>query len=177
MDDVARVYARSLFEAAEGQGRLDLVREQLGQVADAVAHSHDLTTFFFSPHFSAQEKTDGLGRMLEGADPLIENVLALMIENHRMPALMRMRKAYDVLCDVADRRLPVTITSAIPLDEKTVAQITDNIAAQSGQTIELTKTVDPSILGGLIVRVGNAIIAASIHNRLEQLRRSVAHAV
>lgn len=114
--------------------------------------------------------------MLEGADPIITNLLATMIENHRMPAIVRTDKVFEDLWQKANKRLPVTITSAIELDERTVQQITGSIGEQTGQTVELTQTVDPEILGGLVVRVGNSIIDASISNRLEQLRRSVARA-
>jgi ATP synthase F1 delta subunit len=176
MEQIAEVYARSLFEVAVDQGKLDVCREQLGQVADALDGNRDLATFFFSPYFSTQEKLDGLGRMLEGAESIIENLLGAMIENHRMPALFRTRKQFDHLWDKANQRLPMTITSAVPLDDKTAEQISRSIGEQTGQTIELTKTVDPEILGGLIVRVGNSIVDASIRNRLEQLRRSVARA-
>lgn len=174
MEEIAQVYARSLFEVAQDQDKADLVRDQLGQIADAVSEHRDLAVFFFSPYFSSQEKKDGLARLLDGADPLVENLLGVMIENHRMPVLFRARRAYDQLWQEANKRLPVTITSAIDLDDGTVRRITDAIGEQTGQSVELTKDVDPDIVGGLIVRVGNSIVDASIHNRLEQLRRSIA---
>ncbi len=176
MDEIAQVYARSLFEVASDQDKLDVVREQLGEFADALDGNKDLAVFFFSPYFSTQEKKDGLGRMLDGAEAAITNLLGLMIENHRMPAIYRTRRAYDALWKTANKRLAVTITSATELGDATVSQITDAIGKQTGQTVELTKTVDPEVLGGLVVRVGNSILDASIRNRLEQLRRGVAHA-
>lgn len=176
MEGIAQVYARSLFEVAAEQDKLDVVREQLGAFADALDEHRDLAIFFFSPYFSTAEKTDGLSRLVQGADPIVLNLLGVMIENHRMPAIFRTRRAYDTLWKEANKRLPVTITSATELDDATVSRITDAIGAQSGQTIELTRTVDPEVLGGLVVRVGNSILDASIRNRLEQLRRGVARA-
>ena len=69
MDELAEVYARSLFEVARDHGKLDELREQLGQFADALDSNRELAVFFFSPYFSTTEKQDGLDRMLDGADP------------------------------------------------------------------------------------------------------------
>jgi F-type H+-transporting ATPase subunit delta len=174
MEEIARVYARSLFEVAKEQGKLDVVREQVGQFADALNANRELSIFFFSPYFNTAEKKDGLGRVLEGADPVVENFLAVLIENHRMPAIFRLRREFEVLWEQENQLLPVTITSAVALDEATVKSIGDAIGRQTGQRVELTSQVDPDVLGGLVVRVGNSILDASIRNRLENLRRSVA---
>jgi len=176
MEEIAQVYARSLFEVAKEQDKLDVVREQLGQFADALDGDRELSIYFFSPYFSTTEKKDGLGKLLEGVDPVVENFLSLLIENHRMPAVFRVRREYDALWEEENRRLPVTITSAVALDEATVKSIGDAIGRQTNQQVDLTANVDPDVLGGLIVRVGNSILDASIRNRLENLRRSVARA-
>jgi F-type H+-transporting ATPase subunit delta len=174
MEEIARVYARSLFEVAKEQDKLDVVREQLGQFAEALENTRELSIFFFSPYFSTQEKEDGLGRILEDADPTVVNFLKVLIENHRMPAVFRVRREYEVLWEQENQLLPVTITSAVTLDGATVKSIGDAIGRQTGQQVELTANVDPDVLGGLVVRVGNSILDASIRNRLENLRRSVA---
>ncbi|MDX6686823.1 MAG: F-type H+-transporting ATPase subunit delta [Baekduia sp.] len=174
MEEIAQVYARSLFEVAKEQDKLDVVREQLGQVADALDGSPDMSTFVFAPYLSTAEKEEGLGKLLDGVDPVVENFLKLMIENHRVPAIFRVRREFEALYDEENKLLPVTITSAVELDEATVKSIGDAIGQQTGQQIQLTSTVDPDVLGGLIVRVGNSILDASIRNRLENLRRSVA---
>ncbi len=174
MEEIATVYARALFEAAEEQDRLDVVREQLGEVADAVDSNRDLQVFFFSPYFSTQEKRDGLSRTLSDAEPLLTNFLELLIENHRMPVIFRMRRGLDRLWEERNRLLPVHVTSAIALDDEAVARIGEQVGEQTGRRVELTSTIDPDILGGIVLRVGNAILDASIRNRLEQLRRQVA---
>jgi len=176
MEEIAQVYARSLFEVAKEQSKLDEVREQLGQFADALDGNRELSIYFFSPYFSTTEKKDGLGKLLEGVDPVVANFLALLIENHRMPVIFRVRREYDALWELENQRLPVTVTSAVALDEATVKSIGDAIGQQTGQQVELTANVDPDVLGGLVVRVGNSILDASIRNRLETLRRSVARA-
>jgi F-type H+-transporting ATPase subunit delta len=176
MEELAHVYGRSLFQVALEQGKLDSLREQLGQFADAVDQNHDLAVFFFSPYFSSKEKQDALARMLDGADPILMNFLKLLIENHRMPVIFRIRQEYERLWDEENKTLPVEITSAIALDEQTTASLGKTIGERAGRKVTLAARVDPDILGGIIIRVGNSILDASIRNRLEQLRRHVAQA-
>ena len=174
MEELAQVYARSLFEAAKEQGKLDELREQLGQFADAVRENRELQVFFFSPYFSTKEKQDALGRLLVGADSQLVNFLELLIENHRMPVIFRIRRTFEHLWEQENRLLSVEITSAIELDDATTGSVAQRIGESTGQRVTLTTRVDPSILGGIVVRVGNSILDASIRNRLEQLRRHVA---
>lgn len=176
MEEIAQVYARALFEVAREQDKLDLVREQLGQFAQALDETRDLAVFFFSPYFSTEEKKDGLHKAVEGADPAIVNFLETLLERHRMPVIFRIRDEYERLWDAENRLLPVEVTSAVDLDAATVESIGARIGEQTGQRVELTSRVDPGILGGIVLRVGNSILDASIKHRLDQLRKSVAQA-
>jgi F-type H+-transporting ATPase subunit delta len=174
VEEIAKVYARSLFEVARDQGKLDDVREQLGQFADALDDDRSLTTFFFSPYFSTDEKKDGLHKAIDGAEPIFLNFLELLLEKHRMPVIHRVRRDYDQLWREENKLLSVQVTSAIELDEQIVKDLGDRIAEQTDRRIDLTTIVEPDILGGIVLRVGNSILDASIRNRLEQLRRQVA---
>ena len=174
MEELAQVYARSLFQVAREHGKLDVLREQLAQFADALDANRELAVFFFSPYFSTKEKQEGLQRLLEGADPVLLNFLGLLIENHRMPVIFRISHEYERLWDEENKTLPVEITSAIALDEQTTASLGRTIGERAGRKVTLAAHVDPDIIGGIIVRVGNSILDASIRNRLEQLRRQVA---
>jgi F-type H+-transporting ATPase subunit delta len=176
VEEIATVYGRSLYDAATDADKVDVVREQLGQLADALESDRDLQVFLFSPYFSSEEKKDGLDKAISGADDLVHNFLELLVENHRMPALFRIRREIDRLWDEEHKRLPVSITSAVELDEQVIKQIGDRIAEQTGQQVELTASVDPDVLGGLVVQVGNTVLDASIRHRLEQLRKQVARA-
>ena len=176
MEEIAQVYARSLFEVAEEHDKIDVVRDELGQFTDALAESRELELFFFSPYFSTEEKKEGLDKAVEGADEIVRNFLALLIENHRMPALMRVRREYEQLWQEANQLLPVQVTSAVELDEAVTKQIGEEIGRQTGRRVELSTTVDPDVLGGIVLRVGNSILDASIRTRLERLRKQVAGA-
>jgi F-type H+-transporting ATPase subunit delta len=174
MEELAEVYARALFEVAREHGKLDELREQLSQFADALEQNRELAVFFFSPYFSTQEKQDALQRILDGADEVFLNFLKLLIENHRMPVIFRARQQFERMWEQENKLLPVDITSAIALDQDTTDSLGRRIGERAGRTVKLAAHVDPDILGGIVLRVGNSILDASIRNRLEQLRRHVA---
>jgi ATP synthase F1 delta subunit len=176
MEEIATVYARSLFEVAMEQDKLDKVRDELGEFADGVSQSRELQMFLFSPYFSTKEKVEGLDKAVSGADETTLNFLKLLIEKHRMPVIFRIRAEFDSLWEEENKLLPVQVTSAVELPKSTVKQIGDRIAEQTDRKVELSSTVDPDILGGIIVRVGNSVLDASIRNRLENFRKQVARA-
>jgi F-type H+-transporting ATPase subunit delta len=173
MEEIAEVYARALFEAAQEADVLDTIHDQLDQFADAVDGSRELQVFLFSPYFSSQEKRDGIARVVEGGDERFVRFLELLAERHRMPVVFRIRRAFDALWAEERRLLEVTVTSAVELDEETVGGIGRRIEEGTGRRVELTRVVDPDLLGGLVLRVGNRVLDASVRNRLERLRREV----
>ncbi len=93
-----------------------------------------------------------------------------------MPAIFRIRARYEEHWEEENQLLPVEVTSAIELDESIVSDIGRRIGAQTGRKVELSSRVNPDILGGIVLRVGNFILDASIRNRLNQLRKQVAQA-
>jgi len=174
MEEIAQVYAQALFDVAKANGLLDVVREQLGQFVDALSSDRTVAIFFFSPYFSTEDKKDGLRRAISGADPVFMNFLELLVERHRMPAIHRIRVRFEELWEEEMQLLPVEVTSAVQLDEATVANVGARIGQQTGRQVELSSNVDPEILGGIVLRVGNFILDASIRSRLNQLRKQVA---
>jgi F-type H+-transporting ATPase subunit delta len=176
VEELAEVYSRALFEVAKEHGIVDRVHDELGQFADALEENAQLRLFFFSPYFSSEEKKDGVARVVEGGDEHLVRFLELLAERHRMPAIHRIRRAYDELWAEENRLLPVSVTSAVELDEGLVESIGERIEEQTGRRVQLSSQVDPDVLGGLVVRVGNMVLDASVRNRLEQLRKQVQRA-
>lgn len=176
MPDAAQVYADALFEVATERGKLDQVRDQLGQLTDAVADTHDMQVFLFSPYFSSAEKIEGVKRAVVGAEPELLNFIELLIEKQRMPEIFNIRRRLEELWKRENRRIEVTVTSAIDLDPAVVGKIGSEIEQQTGQEVDLASRVDPEILGGVVLQVGNKVLDASIRSRLEKLRKSVAQA-
>ena len=176
MEQIARVYADALFEAAEAKGNLDDVHSELDQFTDELDQSNDMRVFFFSPYFSSAEKREAISQAISGASPELVNFLELLAEKHRMPAIFRIRRRFDDLWAKAKKRLEVTLTSAVELDSKIVEQVGEQIERQTDRSIDLTSEVDPEILGGLVLRVGNRVLDASLRSKLERLRKEVASA-
>jgi F-type H+-transporting ATPase subunit delta len=176
MEEIAEVYGRALFEAAKESDVLDRVHDELGEFADALSENRELQVFLFSPYFSSEEKKDGVRRIVSDADERTLNFLELLAERHRMPALFRIRRTFDEMWADENKLLPVTVTSAVDLDEALVQNIGKSIEEQTGRRVELSSKVDPDVLGGLQVRVGNMVLDATVRNRLEQLRKQVARA-
>jgi F-type H+-transporting ATPase subunit delta len=176
MEEIARVYAQALFEAALDQNKLDVIHEQLDEFTDAVAENRDLQVFLFSPYFSSAEKRDGIERALSGAEPELTNFLELLIDKNRMPVIFRIRDRFDELWAEANKRLEVTVTSAVELDPEIVRKVGAEIERQTGRTVDLRTEVDDQLLGGLRLRVGNMVLDASLRNKLERLRKEIAQA-
>jgi F-type H+-transporting ATPase subunit delta len=176
MEEIAEVYARALFEAAKDDGVLDRVHDELGQFADTLDQDRNLQVFLFSPYFSSEEKKQGVRRIVTDADERLLNFLELLSERHRMPVLFRIRRIFDDLWAEENKLLSVTVTSATELDQSLVDDIGKRIEEQTGRQVELSSSVDPDVLGGLRVRVGNMVLDATVRNRLEQLRKQVTKA-
>ena len=176
MPEAARVYAEALFEAGKDKGKLDALHTQLGEFADAVDGNRDLQVFLFSPYLSSADKQEGLGRAISGAEPELMNFLELLVEKHRMPEVFRIRRELDELWKKENRRLDVTVISAVELDEAVVRKIGEEVERQTGEEVDLASRVDDGILGGIVLQVGNMVLDASIRSRLEKLRKSVATA-
>jgi F-type H+-transporting ATPase subunit delta len=176
MEEIAEVYARALFEAAKENDVLDRVHDEVGEIADALEENDELKRFFFSPSFSAEEKKDAVEKVVSDADERTVNFLKLLAERHRLPVLFRIRRDFDELWAEEKKLLSVSVTSAVQLDDELVKDIGKRIEEQTGRDVELSSQVDPYVLGGLVVRVGNMVLDASIRNRLEKLRKQVAKA-
>src|SRR3954462_5821686 len=147
MQEIAVVYARSLFEVAKEHDVLDRIHEELAEFADTLSDNHELQVFFFSPYFSSEEKKDAVSSVVEGADERFVRFLELLAERHRMPVLFRIRRAFDESWAEARKLLPVEVTSAGELDPETLEGIGRRIEEQTNRSVELSSTVDPNVLG------------------------------
>ena len=176
MEEVGRVYGDALFDVGKDTGKLDVLHEQFDEFTDAVAENPDLQRYLFSPYFSSAEKQEGLRRVVSDAEPEFENFLDLLVEKHRMPAIFHIRRRFDDRWAEENRRLEVTLTSAVELDSDIVDRVGKEIERQTDRRIDMNAEVDPEVLGGLVLRVGNRVLDASIKAKLEKLRKEVAKA-
>ena len=125
---------------------------------------------------SSAEKKDAIRKIVDGGDERFLNFLELLAERNRLPVTFRIRRNFDELWRKEKKLLPVEVTSAIELEDSLVRSIGERIEQKTGRRIELTSRVNPDIIGGIVLRVGNKVLDASVHGRLERLRKQITRA-
>ena len=171
---IARRYAEAIFEIAERDDTVDKWLGQLNTVAFAVA-DEDVVQRLEDPHVPLAERSGALHKTI-GKDmlPQLANVLGLLLRRRRLDKLpdiaREFRRLYNRKAGIVEARA----TSAIALDSDEVAALTTRLEKMSGAKIELATTVDPSILGGILVRIGDTLYDGSVRGRLERLRTRLA---
>jgi len=168
-----RMYARSLFQAARDAGRLDEVHEQLGDFAAAIGDVPELRRLLENPELDPQQKAGVLGEILGDADELVRNFVLLVSEKGRAGEIEEIYAELDALVAAEQRRLLVELTTAYELSDDEAASIVEKIEQSSGRTVEATRTVDPTLIGGIVLQVGAHRLDASVRGRLSRLRHEL----
>jgi F-type H+-transporting ATPase subunit delta len=171
-----RVYGAALVAAAQSGGRLHEVARDLAAIGAAVAEGRELAGALFNPAFPDAAKKQILAAMSEGADPLVRNALFVLVDNGRLDALADVVERVHEADQRARRKLELELTTAVPIDDAEAEQIRAKLAEASGQEVTLQRSVDASILGGVIVRVRDRLVDLSVRGRLEALRLSLRNA-
>jgi F-type H+-transporting ATPase subunit delta len=167
------MYARALFEAAQDAGRLDAVHEQLGDFAAAIGDIPELRRVLENPELDPKEKAAVLGQILGDADELLRNFLLLVSEKGRAGEIEGIYTEFDALVAAENRRLTVELTTAYELSDDEAASIVEKIEKSSGRTVEATRSVDPALIGGIVLQVGSHRLDASVRGRLARLRHEL----
>ncbi len=175
-EQVARVYAQALFDAAAEAGVVEPVRRELGDFVAALAASASLRNVLSDPQLELGAKSRVLAEITRGGQPLLSNTLQLMLERGRFGAVAELRQAYDALAIVEEGVVEVEVVSAAELQPETEKKIAARVEEATGRRVELARRVDPSILGGLVLRIGDVIVDGSVKARIRQLRRRLATA-
>jgi ATP synthase F1 delta subunit len=168
-----RVYGAALVDAAQAAGRLHEVARDLAAVGSAVSQSRELAGVLFNPAFPDAAKKQILLQLTEGADPLVRNSLLVLVDHGRLEALA------DVVAVVHDadrrarRQLELELTTAVEIGDAEAEEIRARLAEASGHEVSLVRSVDASILGGVIVRVRDRLVDLSVRGRLDALRLSL----
>ena len=173
---IARTYARALFDAAKEQGRLDDVRADLERFAEGIRDVPELQGLIRNPELDTRAKIDALDALLEGADDLLRNFVRLVTEKGRAPMLEEIAREYAELVAAEERILNVELTTAYELSDSEAASIVDQIEKAAGRRVEAARSVDPELIGGLVLKVGSLEVDSSVRGRLDRLRRELAGA-
>jgi ATP synthase F1 delta subunit len=171
-----RIYARALFEAALEQDRLTAVRDDLSGFVEAAADVPELAAVLRNPELDRAAKRMILEPILAGLDELVRNFVLLTVEKGRAGELDEIAREFEELVAVEERRLTVVLTTAYELSDDEAASIVAQIERAAGRAVEATRSVDPDLVGGLVLRAGTMQVDASVRGRLERLRQElIAH--
>lgn len=168
-----RMYARSLFQAAQDAGRLEAVHEQLGDFAAAIGQVPELRRMLENPELDPAEKAGVLGEILGDADELVRNFVLLVSEKGRAGELEEIQRELDALVAQEQKRLTVELTTAYELSDEEAAAILKQIEQASGRSVEATRKVDPALIGGIVLQAGSLRVDASVKGRLNRLRHEL----
>ena len=171
-----RMYARALFQAAREQGNLEEVGSQLQSLATATTEVPQLQSFLRNPQIDPPEKAAVLEQLVEGADDLVRNFVRLVADKGRAGELAEMSKELDALVAREQNRLAVELTTAYELSDEEARSIVAQIEQASGRQVEATRSVDPSLVGGIVLQIGSFRADGSVRGRLERLRQELATA-
>ena len=166
-------YAEALYEAALEGGAVEPVAADVREFAEAVAASEELRRLLADPNIDTPAKKRVIGGLTEGATPLFANFVQVLIDRGRIEAFPGIAEAFDDRVDQAENRLEVEAVTAIPLPADLRERIVEQIRTKTGADVELTETVDPDIIGGLVLRVGASVVDGSLRHRIEQLRSTL----
>lgn len=168
-------YASALFDLANEQGAVAAVESDLAGLARAIAESADLAALLHNPQITrdaAARAVDGVAGLL-GLAPLTRNFLGVLANNRRLAALPDAIRAFAAIAAAHRGEVTAEVTSAHPLDDGQIAELAAKLAQSEGATVKIRTSVDPEILGGLIVKIGSRQIDSSIRTRLNSLAQAM----
>ena len=170
---VHRIYAQALLEAARERGSLPRVRGEFEDFAAAVRESAELRGFLRNPQLDPRAKWEILDDLTGGADDEFRNFLHLLTEKNRLPELLAVYEEWERLLAAEERVLEVELTTAVELSDEEAAEIVGQIEEAANRKVEAMRTVDPGLIGGLILQAGSLRVDASVRGRLNDLREDL----
>ena len=169
-----RMYARALFQAAQGADRVDEVAGDLAALAQAMEDVPELRAFLRNPQIEPSGKGEVLEQLAAEGDELVRNFVRLVAEKGRAGELPEISAELDALVAQAQNRLTVELTTSYALSDEEAASIVRTIEKASGRTVEATRAVDPELIGGIVLQIGSHRADGSVRGRLERLRHELA---
>lgn len=169
----ARRYAEAAFDVAQADGRID---EWLGQLRDAEeTYGRPIVrSYFEDPNIAREDKIETLPELFSGLSDHVLNLLRVLTSKHRMHLLPSVAAEFEHLVRAARGVLEAEVTVARPVTDSEQQDILQRLQAFTGKSVQIQTAVDPSILGGVIVRIGDQVIDASVTGRLDRLRQELA---
>jgi len=165
-------YASALFDLAREQNELDKVEKDLGKIQGMLDQSDDLSRLVKSPAFAAEEQERALGAVMAwaGVGATTGNFLKVVARNRRLFAAEDMIKTFRQLAARHRGEMVAEVQSAMPLNEQQLAALKDKLKASYGKDVRLDTKVDPSLLGGLVIKIGSRMFDSSLRTKLMNLK-------
>jgi F-type H+-transporting ATPase subunit delta len=170
---VDRVYATALFEAARDQDRLGPVRDELAQIVEAEAEVPELRELLRNPQLDPRARASALEDLLSGGEELLRNFLLVLADKGRTGALEEIAREFERLIAEHEGIVHAELTTAVELSDEEAQKLLRQIDQASGRKVEATRSVDPDLIGGIVLQVGSHRLDASVRGRLERLRREL----
>jgi len=168
-----RMYARALYEAAREKNRLDPVREELGDFVEAQRQVPELRELLRNPQLDQRVKASALEELLGGDEELVRNFLLLLAEKNRAGEIDEIAREFERLVAQEQGILDVEVTTAVELSDQEARDVIDQIEKASGRKVEATHSVDPDLIGGIVLQAGSLRLDASVRGRLNRLRQEL----
>jgi F-type H+-transporting ATPase subunit delta len=165
-----RMYARALYEAARDRGRVDAVREELEDFVAAQRDVPELRELLRNPQLDQRVKASALGELLGGEEELVRNFLLLLAEKGRAGEIEEVAREFERLAAREEGILDVELTTAVELSDDEARDVIAQIEKASGRKVVATRSVDPDLIGGIVLQAGSMRLDASVRGRLNRLR-------
>jgi F-type H+-transporting ATPase subunit delta len=175
-DPAGHVYGTALYAAAKDVGRAPEIERDLVAIREALTSSTDLTRILYNPAFPARGKKEILLELATGADALVRNFLQVLVDNGRLTELDDTIEVLSELVRESEKQLQVELTTAVPVGNDEADLLRDRLAEASGKDVTLSRRVDPAVVGGIVLRIGDNLIDASVRGRLDGLRLALRQA-
>ncbi len=175
MASVAGRYAAALFDLANDEKKVAEVEADLGRFRDLLDMSSDLTSLVRSPLYSSAEQSAAIEKLASkvGIGALTTNFLKLIARNRRLFAVSDMIRSFRALVAKSRDEVTAEVTSAVALSDEQIAELKSTLKASVGKDVQLATRVDPSLLGGLIVKIESRMVDSSLRTKLSNLRLSL----
>jgi F-type H+-transporting ATPase subunit delta len=169
----ARRYADAAFQIAQSDGNAGTWLQHLKDAAETVSRT-DVASYFRDPKISTDEKEQTVTRLFPNLPQHLQNLLRLLVVRQRIYLLPSIAREFEALDREARGVTEAYVTVARPLTDQERAEISARLGRATGKTVELHARIDPTILGGIVIRIGDQLVDASVAGRLQRLRQELA---
>ena len=164
-------YAQAVLDIANANNNASDVNRDMEQIAEVVKENAELAVFLQNPVIKAQVKENALNEIFVTATPATKGLFQLLTSNQRFEILVEIAKKFNELYDESRGVQVATVTTAIPMSKELEVKILNKIKEISNKNISIINVVDPAIIGGFILRIGDQQYNASVLNKIERLKR------